>query len=367
MGKITKDNKAITLVSLVLTIVILLILASVITYSAADSMKSAKVTEFISKMQLMQQKVDSFIEGKIEEEINNLSIENKVLTTAQTQVLQTAKNSNEINGEISDFIYFDKQELANQFDVEDIDDEYIINFKTREVVSVNGVEYEDKIYYTQYLLPNGQSIKQYNNTERELGAFNISYKIDGLNAKITVTNLITNGTLSYKEENDTYWNNVTNYTENDKEYTISIEKSGKYIIKIKDNISEKYKEADSIKIELINKPVLDGDKAIIESENNYDYSNDSSSWIYAQDSETGPYYVWVPKFAYRIVDEVPEKKFIRGTTNIGTDNTYINTQTNETEEIKWIISDKFNNLKGIWVQVENTNSDELDLIELINT
>ena len=164
MEKITKDNKAITLVALVLTIVILLILASVITYSGADAIKNAKVTEFISKMQLMQQKVDSFVEGKTEEETNNLNIGNQELTSAQEQILQTAKNNNEITGEIADFIYLNKQELVDKFDIEDIDDEYIINFKTREVVSVNGVEYEDNIYYTQYLLPNGQAIKQYDST-----------------------------------------------------------------------------------------------------------------------------------------------------------------------------------------------------------
>lgn len=362
MEKITKDNKAITLVALIITIVILLILASVITYSVADSMKSAKVTEFISKMQLIQQKVDSFVEGKTTEEINNLNIGNKNLTSAQTQVVQTAKNNTEITGATSDFIYFNKQEIVDEFDVEDIDDEYIINFKTREIVSVNGVEYKDNIYYTQYLLPNGQAIKQYENVERLLDTFDILYKIDGLNASITIKNLITNGTLSYKENKDTYWNTVTNYTENNKEYTISIEKAGEYKIKVRDNTSEKYKESDPINIELINKPVLDGNKVIIESENNYDYSKDSSFWIYAEESETGPYYVWVPKFAYKLTDETP--KFIRGTTNVATDNTYINT---ESQEEEWIISDKFNNVTGIWVQVENTNSDTLNLIELINT
>lgn len=363
MEKITKDNKAITLVALVLTIVILLILASVITYSGADAIKNAKVTEFISKMQLMQQKVDSFVEGKTEEETNNLNIGNQELTSAQEQILQTAKNNNEITGEIADFIYLNKQELVDKFDIEDIDDEYIINFKTREVVSVNGVEYEDNIYYTQYLLPNGQAIKQYDSTRinRDL-TFDISKKIDGLNATVTVSNVsIANATLSYKENNDEYWNTVTNYTEKDKEYTISIEKAGKYILKIKDNTSgvESTKEID---IQLINEPVIDENKTIIESENNYDYSQDSTHWIYAEDSEAGPYYVWVPKFAYTDTDKIP--KFIRGTTNVAADNTYINT---ESEEEEWIISDKFDNVTGIWVQVENPNSDTLNLVELINT
>ena len=364
MEKITKDNRAITLVSLILTIVILLILASAITYSVADSINSAYVTEFISKMQIMQQKVDSFVEGKTTEEINNLSIGNKNLTITQLQAIKNAKNNNEINGETTDFIYFNKQELANQFDVEDIDDEYIINFKTREVVCVNEIEYKGNIYYTQYLLPNGQTIKQYDSTRINRNiTFDISKKIDGLNAKITVSNVsIVNATLSYKENNDEYWNTITNYTEKDKEYTISIEKAGKYILKIKDNTSEKYKESDPIKIELINEPVIDGNKVIIESENNYDYSQDSTHWIYAEDSEAGPYYVWVPKFAYTDTDKTP--KFIRGTTNVATDNTYINT---ESEEEEWIISDKFDNATGMWVQVENPNSDTLNLVELINT
>ena len=49
-----KNKKGITLISLVLTIVILLILASVVTYSGMGIIKSSKLTAFEAELKIMQ-------------------------------------------------------------------------------------------------------------------------------------------------------------------------------------------------------------------------------------------------------------------------------------------------------------------------
>ena len=57
MKKITKDNKGITLVALIITIIIMLILTSVTVYTGINTYNSSKVNAFVTKMQLLQTKV----------------------------------------------------------------------------------------------------------------------------------------------------------------------------------------------------------------------------------------------------------------------------------------------------------------------
>ena len=71
-------------------------------------------------------------------------------------------------------------------------------------------------------------------------------------------------------------------------------------------------------------------------------------------------YVWVPRFAYNTNNNI---KYIKGNSNIATDNTYI--------DDTWTIHDKFKTdddveLTGIWVSVDYKNQTGLNLITLLN-
>ena len=57
--------------------------------------------------------------------------------------------------------YFSKEDVKNILDLDNIDYNIIVNFDTREVVSLEGIEYEDITYYTQYKLPQGQKVSQF--------------------------------------------------------------------------------------------------------------------------------------------------------------------------------------------------------------
>ena len=60
-----KNKKGITLVSLIITIVILLILASIATYSGISVIKSSRLTAFVTELKIMQTQVNAiFEEGK---------------------------------------------------------------------------------------------------------------------------------------------------------------------------------------------------------------------------------------------------------------------------------------------------------------
>jgi Tfp pilus assembly protein PilE len=53
-----KKEDGVTLVSLVATVIVMLILATVTTYSGIESYKEAKKENFIAKMKVIQEKVD---------------------------------------------------------------------------------------------------------------------------------------------------------------------------------------------------------------------------------------------------------------------------------------------------------------------
>lgn len=360
MKELTKDNNGITLVSLIIAIILMAILVTVGTYSGINTYKSAKVTKFVAQMQLVQGKVDELTQANEAEKLG----EN--VNQEQKSIIDKAYANNEIKDNSEEYKqsykYFSKENLKNQLDIEDIEDEILINFETREVVSLNGVEYNGKTYYTQYNLPNGQTLIESNNNLRNT-SFGTDSLIDGLNAIVSINNIsITNGTLSFSETdsygNTTNWQTITNYTEVEKTYTANISKSGYYTFKLQDNTNSENSEAKTIGVTLTNKPKTNKN---LEA---YDYAEDSAKWAYATD-DNYKNYIWIPRFAYKIDPDtnVMESKYIKGNSNIATNNTYIDST--------WSVHPKFTTedgteLTGIWVMVDNRNESNIDVIELLN-
>lgn len=367
MREKTKDNKGITLIALIITVLIMVILVSVTAYSGIDSVKQAKITKFVSQMKLIQEKVDEVVENNQTEGLgSNVTDSNQIsiINTAYTQNNEITQNT------ISKYKYFSKDALRTQLNIEDIDDEILINFETREVVSINGIKYNGKKYYTQYKLPNGQTIINGNESLRKL-EFTVELSlIDGLNSTITISDInITNGTLSFSEidseNNAKSWETITNYTEQGKTYSINISKTGNYIFKVQDNASNENYKSETIQVTLTNKP-----KTNLEI-NAYNYALNSDNWAYATHTD-GLTYVWIPRFVYKTNQETGklEVEFIKGNSNIATDNTYVTISSEE-----WILPDKFlasdgTELTGIWVNpAEQTGLDKskADMLILLNS
>lgn len=356
MNKITKDNRGITLVALIITIILMLILVSVTTYSGINSYKNAQVTKFVTQMQLLQAKVDDLVSSKTIEELNSMNLQTPTTQEQQNTINSAANNEEVTTNNVNEYKVFTKEDVLNILDVEDVQNDIMVNFTTREIVSLVGIEYEGKTYYTQYKLPNGQAVINNESVSRDL-SFTPTISIDGLNATITISDIkITNGTLSYKEQSDNYAQTITNYTEKGKEYKINISKSGKYVFILRDNTSDKTSEVQEV-ITLTNKPKTNSNL------DQYNYGKDSTEWAYMQ--RDGVNYVWIPRFAYKTNTDTnsTEIKFIKGNSNIATDNSYIN---DEWETPKDFTLNDGTKLTGIWIKVDSENQENLDMINLIN-
>lgn len=346
-----KKNKGITLISLILTVIIMLIISSVGVYVGMSNVKHSRLVKFVSYMQIIQKKVDLVVS---ENNYNELGMAVKG-HEKQNEIQDIISEAN-LNGEVSttdmqEYRYFNKQALLNQLglDITEKEEmEIVINFNTREVISLNGIEYNSKMYYTQYLLPTGQKlISEYEKEDREL-SFNIEKNNEGLKTAVVISNIsITNGMLSYKEKAEEHWKIITNYTTNNSNEQVLIMKSGTYVFRLTDNNNSKFNESE-IDITLVNPPILGEGMSYIKE--TYDYSQGINSEAGAVATDGTKTYVWVPRFAYQKNQGTTiTRKFIKGVSNI--------TTYNEKIQEDWVVPKSFSNeletgyleKTGIWV------------------
>lgn len=362
--KCRKSNqKGITLIALIVTIIIMLILTSVTIEVATGNIENSKMVAFVTYMQTIQGKVD-ILAGH-----EDYTKYGEKLTNDHKNILQDILNSTEENFITtidSEFLrYFNSNKIETDLDVGNVEDEIVVDFNTREVISLNGIERNGKKYYTQYYLPGGQTISQREETIREVSFEEIIPNINGLNATFTIKNIgIGNGTLSLGKkgsDNVIKWQVLTNYTKKTESFTtMNITESGTYYFKLVDNTTNEDNANSegnypSVDLGLTNEPKLKGNLTDLSSPYDYSNLNDSTKWAFATDktdTENLKYYVWIPRFVYKLNDgnKLEELQFLRGVSDITTSGGYINTA-------EWILPTAFiegsNEKTGVWVQVNS--------------
>ena len=366
MENLKKNQKGITLTVLVITIVLMVMLAAVTIEVGTGSIDNSRLLSFLSYMQTIQSKVNLIAEY---EDYSNYG---ETLSNGNKSKLQTILNSkNESFSTTIDSPYlkfFDSSHIASDLGVDNIDDEIIVDFNTREVISLNGIKYEGEMYYTQYNLPGGQTLAQQTESVSRTVTFgNIVSNIDGLNSTFTIENItISNGTLSYGQMDDSdviKWTTITNYTKNGENITTSnITESGVYYFKLVDNTSGKDNidsngNYPSVELKLTNAPKKEGNLTDLSTSYNYSDLNKSENWAFATDkTDTANlvYYVWIPRFVYKLDDagKLEELQFLRGTSDITTSGTYIN-NTDWTEPT--VFTKGTTKKTGVWIQVDSPN------------
>lgn len=227
-----RNEKGITLISLVIIIIVMLIIAGIVTYSGTETIYKSKKVAFISEMEIIQGKVNTIYEKrKLNQEdkeyYNNLGQEISVI---ETNKINTILGDSSSDG----FRYFSKDNLK-ELDIQNINQDVIINFDTREVISIDGIEIEGIIYYKLKDIPNyeGYGI-EYTKKDTQQPTFNIdvielenSWKF--ILRDITYDNNINGGTVSYKLHKDTNWIIEDNVS-------FEVDKPGLYDIKLTDKV-----------------------------------------------------------------------------------------------------------------------------------
>ena len=108
-----KEDKAITLVSLVITIAVLIILASIATYSGVNVIRQSKLNKFTTEMGIMQTEINNLYDrysNGTEEEKNEIINYGKELDSEANNVFTV--NASEIT-DSSEYRYYDMETIES--------------------------------------------------------------------------------------------------------------------------------------------------------------------------------------------------------------------------------------------------------------
>ncbi len=228
-----RKEKGITLIALTITIIILLILASVSTYSGISTVKSSKLNKYKQGLEIMQSQVNLLyekysreIEGgqeiEIGEELTNSEEENNAFTGAN----ETDK---------AGYRLFTKETLE-ELGIDGIEKEYLVNIAKRQVISLEPFEQDGEVYYTLAQLSKKNIIKE--GIDRGEIEFTVGTNVLETGIEVNISNIkyskyVGKGSILYQKVGDSIWKTlVTDYREST--YTFTLSEVGEYHVKIVD-------------------------------------------------------------------------------------------------------------------------------------
>ena len=202
-----KKQKGITLISLVVTIIILSILASIATYSGIGVIQSSKLTTFTTELKIMQAQVNEMYQEKDTSDIYGEAITGDIKTRADS--IFTASESGITSQE--GYRYWSKATIKN-LGIEGVKQAFFVNLEKRSVVSYEGLNYEGKTYYTLQQVPGGMYNVEYEEPSAEPPTFEVNVQKIGSNQwRVAISNIQYEGNISkwqiqYQLEGKATWN-----------------------------------------------------------------------------------------------------------------------------------------------------------------
>ena len=150
-----RENKGITMISLVVTIIVLLILATVGVNTGMASVKSSRYYEAVHEMKVMQSEVNKWNENMKNGDETEWNKGELITSTAREQDclkaynIANSKNISDSNvGSFDGYRYFSKDCIKENLDIEGISYDFIVNVESRYVILVDGVEFDGVTYYS---------------------------------------------------------------------------------------------------------------------------------------------------------------------------------------------------------------------------
>lgn len=200
-------NKGVTLVALMITIIVLLILASVTIAVAYEEFNSIKLKDFFTKLEIAQSGVEKIVEINEQYKDENENIvylkELGTLPTSDHILLIQSLGFNSEN-----FRYFTKEQLVTQLEIAGIDMDLLIDFENKKIINPEGIKIDGQTYY---MLINQQYSVNANENEN-VAEVDFTYTVeqygeDSYKIKIMPINIgnIKEGMVKYKKSDINYW------------------------------------------------------------------------------------------------------------------------------------------------------------------
>lgn len=275
-----KKNRGITLISLVITIIVLLILASIATYAGVNVIRDTHFTRFATALKITQTKVNEIYESYT----NNKTIEvngqkytgneilniGKDISTVQEQANKVFTAGESGITDTTGYKYYDKF-LVEALNIEGTkDEEFFINIEKRSVVSYDGMSYEGKNYYTLAQIPDGLYNVEYEDKNTGKPTFDASAEKNQKGSyTITISNIQFSGYIDkwqvkYQKEGQDFWSTSDNLK-------FDVNESGRYLIYIENgNVKSDIKNVETGPSEIPTSESYVGYYADIDGDKNID-------------------------------------------------------------------------------------------------
>lgn len=156
-----KKEAGITIFALVITILLMAILIGATVNYGVNSLETIKFQNFRYELEQVQGKVDTMYEKIKLGETDKLMLGSNVTDNEKAkntlEMVRGINYSNILESQKDDYYYQDvftyyryltQYDIQNLFDISSEPGDMIINFKTRDVISVDGFTFDDRTYYS---------------------------------------------------------------------------------------------------------------------------------------------------------------------------------------------------------------------------
>ncbi len=153
-----KNNQAITLITLSITIILILILSSTATYTGLNVLSQSRFAKFSTELQIMQTNVNSwYSETNVNQPVtfieNNSDdiIQQSKIALFECNIIDSPNNNFDLNR----FAYY-PIDLIKNLNIEGISQDFIVDTKTKTAISLYGFTYQGNIYHMLSQLPDNK-------------------------------------------------------------------------------------------------------------------------------------------------------------------------------------------------------------------
>ena len=207
------NERGVTIVALVTTIIILLILSTIGVTSGKSTIEFSNFNKLKNQLTVLQIKVNELNQQNktdIGQEIGDnqkLILNNEIVSN----IIYKDKTEKEKNTIEAGFRLLNGNQIKDQLGLDGYKGNYLINVKYRYVVLCEGLEYNGITYYMIDQMEDGLYNVEYHNKNSDSGSFEVNIIAEGDKCKVEITDINYDGYVSdwqvkYKLSTNSQWN-----------------------------------------------------------------------------------------------------------------------------------------------------------------
>lgn len=226
------NERGVTLVALVTTIIILLILSTIGVTSGKSTIEYSNFNKLKNKLTILQTKVNELNQQNKTDIGQEIGDDQKAILNNEvvSSIIYKNRNDEEKNSIEARFRLLNGNQIKEQLGLDGYKGNYLINVEYRYVVLCDGLEYKGITYYMIDQIEGGLYNVEYHNKNDNKGTFEVNAIAEGDKYKIIVSNIqydgyVSNWQVKYKLSDVNYWNTSDKlefYIDKPGEYDINV-------------------------------------------------------------------------------------------------------------------------------------------------